>query len=633
MPTPQEILFKYWGHQQFRGNQASIIDAVLHKKDVLALLPTGGGKSICFQIPAMLMDGVCIVVSPLIALMKDQVQNLQKRNIAAAAIVTGMSLADIKTVLADAVNNRLKFLYVSPERLTTQVFIDYASEMDVCLLAVDEAHCISQWGYDFRQAYQKIPSIKAFLPSIATIALTASATAQVQQDILQQLQLHEPLIFAQSFFRKNISYSLFNEQAKIPKLLQIVKGVKGSTIVYCNSRRMAKEVAIALTNNNLSADYYHAGLSQEVRNQKQQYWMNSNNHIMVCTNAFGMGIDKPNVRLVVHYNCPDCLENYYQEAGRAGRDEQKSYAVLLYDEVAMQQVLQNIHLKYPPIDVIKEVYQKISDYLQIAAGSGKDIFFNFNLPTFCSSFNVAMETATQVLRTLEQEGYIQFSEQIFIPSKIYVCGNRSSFRDIEENYPALDNTLKTVLRTYEGILTNEVPIYEAQIAKLSKQSIELITQHLQQLTHIGVLEYYPQKNTPQILFLHNKVIANDLYINQAAYFKRKAAYEDRLKNMMAYASSNNCRSQIINSYFGDNNTPPCGICDNCITKKRKALTPISVNQKIEVIKGILEVNAQTTEYLLQALQPISKGNFWQIITLLEQEKKIKNFNNLITWCG
>ncbi|HWC52926.1 MAG TPA: ATP-dependent DNA helicase RecQ, partial [Chitinophagaceae bacterium] len=413
-----EILKQYWGFDSFRPLQKEIIESILEGKDTLALMPTGGGKSLCYQIPALAKEGMCLVISPLIALMKDQVENIRKKGITAFAIYSGMSRKEIMNTLKVATNSNCKFLYVSPERLETALFKEYLPGMDINLIAVDEAHCISQWGYDFRPPYLRIAALREELPDIPVLALTASATPEVQEDICEKLKFKNQNIFRQSFERPNLSYSVFEVDSKINKIIEILKKVPGSAIVYCKSRKRTKEISELLHLQNISSDYYHAGLAQEDRNRKQEEWIQNKTRVIVCTNAFGMGIDKPDVRTVIHADVPDCLENYYQEAGRAGRDGKKSFAVLLYDEKDLHELEELTTQRFPPLSEIRNVYQAVSNYLQIPSDSGQGESYDFDIADFIKKFKLNSHTVLFSLKALEQEGWLAFNEQVFIPSAV-----------------------------------------------------------------------------------------------------------------------------------------------------------------------------------------------------------------------
>ncbi len=614
---------QYWGHASFRGEQEKIIEAVLAGKDVLALLPTGGGKSICFQVPALMQDGLCLVISPLIALMKDQVEHLQQKNIAATALYSGMSFFEVKQALQRAAQGDYKFLYLSPERLETNLFKEYLHELNIGLVAIDEAHCISQWGYDFRPPYLRIASLRESLGHVPMIALTASATPLVQGDIVTKLQLKDAAIFRQSFEKPNLSYSAFKVESKINKTIDILNNVQGSSIVYCRNRKETKRIAQLLQLQHISADFYHAGLTQEERNGKQLAWVQNKTRVIVCTNAFGMGIDKPDVRTVIHYNIPDCLENYYQEAGRAGRDGKKAYAVLLYHAADETELMGLPDIKFPAIAAIKQVYQSIADYLHIAVGLGEGNYYDFDLLTFCSNFKLDLYLVMNTLKMLEQEGHLAFTESIFIPSQVIFTADKNTLNDVEHIYPQLENVMKTLLRTYEGIYENKVSINEKLLAKICRLPYEKVYADLQSLHNYGIIAYTPQKETPQIYFLLNRAPAQHLHINHEAYLERKKLYQKRVEAILQYLHLNDrCRSQYIAAYFGDDAVKPCGICDTCLAKKAVDLTEAAFQEIQDKIHQHIQGKSITVNMLLQQLKPVKQEKIWKVLDFLQAEKKL-----------
>lgn len=619
----EQILQQYWGYSSFKGEQAQIIQSILDGKDTVALLPTGGGKSICFQVPALLLDGVCLVISPLIALMKDQVENLQKRNIPAVALVSGMSYYDLTKTLKKVVQGEYKFLYLSPERLETSLFKEYLAGIDVSMIAVDEAHCISQWGYDFRPPYLRIADLRNALPNTTFVALTASATPLVQKDIVEKLQLKQPNIFQQSFEKPNLSYSVFKVDSKINKAIEILQNVTGSSIIYCSNRKETKRIALLLQQHGFSADFYHAGITQAERAEKQTAWINNKTRIIVCTNAFGMGIDKPDVRTVIHLNLPDCLENYYQEAGRAGRDGKRAYAVLLYqptDIAALQLLPQE---KFPTFETIKQVYQAVADYLQIPVGIGEGNYYDFDLITFCNNFKLEYFTVINVLKILEQQGHLSFTENIFLPSQVEFTTDKYTINNVEKVYPHLDAVMKTLLRTYEGIFEHRVSINEKLLAKIAKLPYEKIYADLKVLHGYGIIEYLPQKETPQIYFLLNRAPAQHIQFNGESYNQRKQLYEQRVTAMLNYIElTTDCRSKHISVYFGDSSVKDCGICDNCLAKKSNEITTEEFKQIEATIYAQLPVNGIPIRQLIQQLKPIKKEKLHKVMEFLQSEKLI-----------
>ena len=568
--SPVETLMKYWGYDAFRPLQEDIVKSILDGKDTLALLPTGGGKSVCFQVPAMMLDGICLVISPLIALMKDQAENLRKRGIPALTLFSGMTYHEINSTLEQAAYGKFKFLYCSPERLQTEVFKDWLPELKISFIAVDEAHCIAQWGYEFRPAYMQIAELKIFRPNLKFLALTASATPEVQQDICTQLKFKEVNTFKKSFARPNLSYSVVEADSRIHKLIEIVQKVKGSAIVYCKSRRRCQDIAELLNQNQQNADFYHGGLPQVVRNERQEKWINNEIRIIVCTNAFGMGIDKPDVRLVVHADCPDSLEHYYQEAGRAGRDGHKAFAVLLHSPMQAAELLAMPDIRYPTVDVIRKIYQALGDYFQIPAGFGDGNFYDFDLSEFIKRFKLNAVETTYAIQALEQEEIISYNEQIFIPSKVQVICSREVLLEWENTHPQEDILIKSLLRSYSGIWDQPTSINELQLSKSLRVNEKNIKERLSFLHLSGIINYQPKKETPQICYLLPRTKASELYISPERYGNRKKAYQKRIDAMASYLQSKGkCRTKIICSYFGDEVKEDCEICDYCVREKNQ----------------------------------------------------------------
>lgn len=633
------ILKQYWGFGTFRPLQEEIINSVLSGHDTLALMPTGGGKSLCYQVPAMARPGMCLVISPLIALMKDQVENLRKKNITAYAIFSGMSRREVIHTLQTVTDSNCKFLYVSPERLETGLFKEYLPGMHINLIAVDEAHCISQWGYDFRPPYLRIATLREELHGIPVLALTASATPDVQVDICERLEApskpssrRESLndnfnnwkVFRQSFERPNLSYSVFKVGSRIHKIIEILNKVPGTGIIYCKSRKRTKEISELLQLQNISADFYHAGLSQEERNRKQEAWINNKIRVIVCTNAFGMGIDKPDVRTVIHADVPDCLENYYQEAGRAGRDGKTSYAVLLYDERELQELEDTSATRFPPLKEIREVYQAAANYLQIPAGIGEGEYYDFDLADFLKKFKLSSHTTIYSLKALEQEGWLSFNEQVFLPSAIQFTVTKEHLYQFEKDNPTLDLVIKTLLRAYEGIFDRSCFISELVIARLTKQDADKVRKQLQQLDAAGIIEYVPRKDEPQLLLLRNRIKAEDLSIDMTGYNQRKEKFQSRVKEMTRYVSeAAECRSRIIGSYFGDKNIQSCGICDNCLRRKAVIISKEEFNSIHSRIIDITQKEKLSIKDLMQRLTGIKKEKAWRVIEFLQAENKIE----------
>lgn len=621
--TAQEILKQYWGYDAFRPLQEDIINAVLEGKDVLALLPTGGGKSICFQVPALAKEGICLVVSPLIALMKDQVEHLKRKGINALAVYSGMSFLEVKKTLQNAAYGNYKFLYVSPERLETSLFLEYLPAMNISLLAVDEAHCVSQWGYDFRPPYLRIANLRELLPGVPVLALTASATKLVQEDICNKLLFGKTqLRFQQSFERPNLSYSVFNVASKQNKLLEILNNVPGTAIVYCKSRKHTKEVADLLRMNNLNADFYHAGLNNEERSKKQESWVQNKTRVIVCTNAFGMGIDKPDVRVVVHYDVPDCLENYYQEAGRAGRDGRRSYAVLLYSTKELDDLQKQGEIRFPKAEEVKKVYIALMNHLQIAAGSGEGMNYDLDMASFTSAFKINMLSTIYAIKALEQDDVISFNEIIFKPSSVLVCANRDDLTEFEKIHPELEPVVKGLLRSYEGIFDFPATVYESQLAKFLKQDTDTVKKNLKRLNDHGMVVYSPQKEKPQITLLKNRMYADSYAVNMVTHLQQKKNFEQRVNAMLGYIKNTVvCRSKIIAGYFTAT-ARACGICDNCINEKELVITKEEFELIANGIMQAIKVKALPVKDIQQQLKTVKKEKLWKVINYLLAENKI-----------
>lgn len=581
MAHPTDILQKYWGYAQFRPLQEDIIQSVLKGQDTLALMPTGGGKSICFQVPALMKEGICLVVTPLIALMKDQVANLRSRNIPAAAIYAGMYYQDVEKLLEEARRGSYKFLYVSPERLQSKRFLEYCDGMPVSLLAIDEAHCISQWGYDFRPAYLEIAEIRTQFPGVPILALTASATPKVQVDICEKLRMQKPAVFTKSFVRSNLSYSIIEEADKQPKILHILNRVPGSAIVYCRNRKGTRELADMLEQNGISASYYHAGLTGEERTARQELWLQGRIRVMVCTNAFGMGIDKPDVRVVIHADAPESLEAYYQEAGRGGRDEQKAYGVLLYHPSELDRMLEMLPLQFPGQEQVRVIYQALVNYLQVPIGSAEGVYYDFDINDFVQKFELNITLAYSALRILEHEGVLQLSESVFMPSMVEFVVNRQTLFTFDDTQPAFSALIQTLLRTYEGVFDNPVPVYERQLMRIMRVKELQVVQGLQQLQQRGIIRYKQRKSVPQLCFVQERISSQLLRIDADKVKERMKAYQDRLNAMLDYVKNNDrCRTQVIVQYFGEKDAKPCGICDVCIAQKKRPVDFKAVSAEI-----------------------------------------------------
>lgn len=622
MQSVHEILKQYWDHDEFRPLQKEIIDSVLAGKDTLALLPTGGGKSICFQVPALAQNGICLVISPLIALMKDQVENLKNKGILAAAIYSGMSRGLMVQTLKNIAYGPYKFLYISPERIETSLFQEYLPAFTVNLIAVDEAHCISQWGYDFRPSYLRIAALRELMPDVPVLALTASATEEVQKNICENLAFKESIIFQPGFHRKNLSYSVFAVDSKLSKLVEILKKVPGCALVYCKSRKRTVDIAGVLQMHGISAQAYHAGLPQEERNKRQQEWIENKTAVMACTNAFGMGIDKPDVRVVVHIDVPDCLENYYQEAGRAGRDGKKSYAVLLYDKRDIEE-LEKLHEKrFPSFEKIKEVYQAMVNYLQIPIHTGEGQSFPFYFEAFIKNFKLDSYTALYSLKTLEQDGWLDFNEKNFSPSTVVFTTTKELLYQFEESHSEYESLLTTMLRTYEGIFTFPAFISENLLSGLLKINEDEIRTRLKRLTAFHIIEYLPQNDAPYIFLKKNRVASEELTINLELYKKRHEAFIKRVNKMTGYINSKECRSIYINNYFGDSSIRSCGVCDNCLLARAVHLSSVEFETIRKNIHALLSQKKFTSPELIVKLNGVQKEKARSVLNFLQAEQKI-----------
>lgn len=568
----------------------------------------------------MMKPGLCLVITPLIALMKDQVANLKKKGIQAYSIYSGMQYKDVERVLEAARRGGCKFLYVSPERLQSKLFQTYCDGLPVNLIAVDEAHCISQWGYDFRPAYLKIADIRSFFPDTPVLALTASATPRVQTDICDKLLMKEAKVFTKSFARSNLSYSVLEEATKIDKVKHILDRVPGCGIVYCRNRKRTKEIATLLQLQGIPASYYHAGLPQAERAARQEAWINDETRIMVCTNAFGMGIDKPDVRIVVHYDMPDGLEAYYQEAGRAGRDEQKAYAVLLYNEEELAEMHDRIALQFPTLEQIREVYQCIVNYLQVPVGSAEGVYFDFDINEFARTFQLNLTIAYSAIRLLEQEEVLQLSESVFLPSRVEFVTDKESLYAFESAYPALEEITKVLLRTYEGIFDHAVPIYERQIGRIMLMEDDDIAALLHQLHQYGIIRYNARRDEPQLCFLQERVSAAQLRINMARIEVRKKVYADRLAAMFDYVRNGEvCRTRQLVNYFGEKDLEPCGVCDVCLKKKAAPLDANAFKRISDNVTSILREQPLLFAELHSKLPDVRRSDLMTVLQFMNEE--------------
>ena len=568
------ILKQFWGYPSFRPLQEDIVDSVIEGKDTLALLPTGGGKSICFQVPAMAMDGVCIVITPLISLMKDQVMHLKKIGIAAAAIFSGMHHNEIEVAYNQAAFGMLKFLYVSPERLMTDAFIEALRKMNVCLLAVDESHCISQWGYDFRPPYLKIAEIRQYIPHTPVMALTATATPKVVDDIQYRLGFKKNNVFQTSYERKNVTYNVIHEADKYGLMYRLLNKMdKGSGIVYVRSRKRTKIIAEWLLSVGISASFYHAGLDTKTRDYRQQLWMDGKIKVIVATNAFGMGIDKPDVRLVVHLDLPDSLEAYFQEAGRAGRDLKPSEAFLLVSDTDINKLKDNINSSYPELSRIKIIYEALCNYLQIPIGAGENQTYDFDINAFAQYYNFSLLEVFNAIKLIEREGLFMTSEAMNTPSKIHVKAGREDLYRFQIEYKEYDTLIKFLLRNYPGILSDFVNIREEQLSQKTNISIDKVERQLKNLDSMNFLTYIPRNDKPQIQFLTERIDVRYFTLSDEIYRNRKEDAARRIDAVIDFVNNNeDCRSVQLLRYFGENIRKTCGRCDVCSSKNKMSVT-------------------------------------------------------------
>ncbi len=627
-----QILARYWGYSHFRPLQEEIIQSVYEGKDTLGLMPTGGGKSITFQVPAMAMEGTCIVITPLIALMKDQVENLRKKEINAIAIHSGMGREEIDIALDNVIFGQVKFLYLSPERLETEIFKVRLEKMKICLIAIDEAHCISQWGFDFRPSYLKIAELKDLLPDVPFLALTATATPQVVEDIMEKLEFKEKNVFRKSFERKNLIYDVEKCEDKIQRIIRIIKENPGTGIIYARNRKKTRELALILQKEGVQADYYHAGLTHADRSRKQEEWQKDKIKVIISTNAFGMGIDKPDVRFVIHADLPDSLEAYYQEAGRAGRDEKPAKAILLYNESDRRSVDQRIQISFPELSVIREVYKALGNFFQIPVGSGKGQNYDFILTDFISKFKFNALIAHNSLKVLQREGYIELSEEINNPSRVHFAVQRDDLYKFQVANENLDGFIKLLLRSYSGMFSSFVPIDETLMAKRSGVNFDNIYKYLLKLSNSGIIQYIPRKKNPVIYFTEERLDDKNLHFSVETYNFLKERYIERANEMLLYASgSNKCRSQILISYFGEKNAMRCGQCDVCRKRNELDLSAYEFDLILDELKERLTDKHLSIDEIVDGLSypedKVMKVFRW----LNDHEKILRDENYLFYW--
>ena len=618
-----QLLKQYWGYDSFRGIQEEIINSISENKDTLGLMPTGGGKSITFQVPALAKDGLCLVITPLIALMKDQVQNLRKRGIKALSIYSGMSRQDIITTLENCIFGNYKFLYISPERLDTEIFRTKLRKMKVSMITVDESHCISQWGYDFRPAYLKIAEIRELLPDVPVLALTATATPEVVKDIQARLHFRRENVFRMSFERSNLAYIVRKTDNKTGELLHILRSMPGSAIVSVRNRRRTKEITELLNNEDITADFYHAGLDDATKDIRQHRWQSGGSRVMVATNAFGMGIDKPDVRIVIHMDLPDSIEAYFQEAGRAGRDGQKAYAVILYAKADKTTLHKRIPDTFPEKEYIKDVYEHLQYYYQMAMGDGLDCVREFNIEDFCRKFKYFPVPVDSALKILTQAGYLEYTGEQDNTSRLLFTIQRDELYRLREMGDDMDKLIQTVLRSYTGVFTDYTYINEDSLAIRTGLTRRQIYEQLVHLAKLRIVSYIPRKKTPYIIYTRERIEAQLIHISPEIYEERKARYETRINAMLEYVTNDTlCRSRMLLDYFGEKNEHNCGQCDTCIGLRKQTATCQPDREELyEKIHEILSGAPQTPAGLLEQL-PIEKELLTEALHRLLDEGKI-----------
>ena len=617
-----DILKQYWGYDHFRSLQGDIIRSIASGNDTLGLMPTGGGKSLTFQVPTMAMEGICLVVTPLIALMKDQVENLKKRGIAAAAIYSGMPYDKIMMTLDNSVFGAYKFLYISPERLATPVFIEKIKQATVCMIVVDESHCISQWGYDFRPSYLRIADIREILPDAPVLALTATATPEVVEDIQKQLLFKKTNVFRKSFNRQNLAYVVRTVENKDENLLKILNNVPGTSVVYVRNRKKTKEVADFLNQNGIAAENFHAGLKNDTKDAKQSRWMSGETRVIVSTNAFGMGIDKAEVRTVIHMDLPDSLEAYFQEAGRAGRDEQKAYAVLLYNNSDATKMKKRVSDTFPGKEMVIKVYEALGNYLQLGVGSGLDAVFAFDLADFCIKFRLPILISYNCLKILQQAGYIELTDEQDSSSRVLFTVAKDDLYKLKSNTEQ-DKLIHILLRSYTGLFTDLASIDEETIAKRLAWSRDKVYDQLVELSKERIIHYIPRKKTPFLTFTREREAVERVVLGKEAYDDRRDRYISRVKGVLDYAQEENiCRSQMLLSYFGEKNTKPCGCCDICLKKRDKKMTTEEFESIRLSIEQALTIESLPVNSLVKKLE-IKEQKALQVIRFMLDNGQIE----------
>jgi len=612
----KEILRKYWGYTSFKPLQEEIIKSVYEGNDTLGLMPTGGGKSITFQLPALAKPGICIVVTPLIALMKDQVEKLLEKGIKSAYLFSGMTYDEIIATLNNCLYGNYKFLYISPERIETEIFRMRFQNANVNIITVDEAHCISQWGYDFRPSYLKIVQLREMFPEAPILALTATATPVVIDDIQEKLKFRKKNVLKTSFERKNIIYMVKKTDNKAIELMNIVNKIKGSGIIYVRSRQKSQDLAYYLKKYKLSVDYYHAGLKTDVRSERQESWTKGNTQIIVATNAFGMGIDKPDVRFVVHFDIPDSIEAYFQESGRAGRDGKKAYAIMLVNENDKNIIETRLKQNFPPLEIVKNIYQAACNYCKVPLGGGKGMAFDFNLTDFAYQYKFNIYTAYSSLKILQLEGYIELTDELHNPSRVKFNISRDELYKFQVKNIHFDNFIKLLLRSYTGLFTEYTPIDEFVLARRANVPVDVIFQYLNKLSSLKVIKYIPQKNSPLLIFHEERLDNKSIYISPENYLKRKQRFKERMSAILNYAFSNNkCRQVILLEYFGETRVNICNNCDVCTNNKTNYIDKNEFMLLIDEIKNTIKLQPLTIQQLIEKI-PFEKEKIMKAVRWL-----------------
>jgi ATP-dependent DNA helicase RecQ len=627
----RKILKDYWEYDNFRGIQEDIIRSIGSGRDTLGLMPTGGGKSITFQVPAMAKDGLCIVITPLIALMKDQVRNLRDRGIKAIAIYSGMTREEIIIALENCIFGNYKFLYISPERLDTEIFRIKLRSMKVSMITVDESHCISQWGYDFRPAYLKISEIRNLLPGVPVLALTATATPEVVKDIQQRLAFKEENVFRMSFERKNLAYIVRRTESKQEELLHILKHVDGSAIVYAHNRKRTKEYSQLLNENGITATFYHAGLSNDTKDQRQKSWVKGETRVMVATNAFGMGIDKPDVRLVVHVDIPDSPEAYFQEAGRGGRDGKKAYAVLLYARSDKATLKKRITDTFPEKDYIRTVYEHLNYYYQMAMGDGLGCTREFNIDEFCRNFKHFPIQVDSALKILTRAGYLEYTDEQDNNSRLMFTLTKEELYRIHETSPETEKLINIILRSYTGVFTEYAYINEETLSLRTGMTRQQVYDTLISLTRRRILHYIPGKKTPYIIYTRERQEADRLIFTKEVYEDRKESFIRRIEAMTEYAETEDkCRSRMLLLYFGEKNEHNCGQCDVCLSSHSSGIKQGVFDEISRAIEETLKEKDMTTSALMEKLESYDKENVTKVLSYLLAEEIIHQKNGMLS---